>query len=219
MRNQGFTLLELLIALAIFSLMSVMAYGGLSAVLQTRETVGEAMDKLTEVQKAIYRLQTDIEGSQSRPIRNQYGDVDPAMRLEIDGLGLYFTRSGWRNPLSVPRSVLQRVYYRLEEKQLIRRSWPILDGIAVESPTEDSYQEVVLLNDIEDIEWRFLQTPPVSGAEFDELEWIEQWPPFSLEPDDNALPLAVEVQITSAHWGELRYLFRLNPGMRLQALT
>lgn len=219
MRPNGFTLLELLIALAIFGLMSVMAYGGLSAVIQTRESVGASMDRLTQVQKAIYRLQTDIEGAQARPIRNQFGDEDNAMRLEVDGLGLYLTRSGWRNPLSVPRSSLQRVFYRLEEKELIRRSWPILDGIALEDLEEDSHTKVVLLDNIEDIRWRFLNEPPVSGEDFEDLEWLEQWPPLSDQADAGALPRAVEMLLTSEDWGEIRYLFRLNPGMPLIAVN
>lgn len=213
MRAQGFTLLELLIAISIFALMSVMAYGGLAAVIQTRDSVGKSMDRLSEVQKAIYRLQADIEGSQARPVRTQYGDVDPAMRLEVDGLGLYLTRSGWRNPLSLPRSSLQRVFYRLEEKQLKRRSWPILDGMAPDGLQEDSYREVVLLKNIEDIRWRFLADLPASGEDFDDLQWLENWPTLSDEPDDSSLPRAVELLLTSEHWGEIRYLFRINPGM------
>ena len=222
MRQVGFTLLELLIALAIFSLMSVMAYGGLAAVIQTRESVNQAMDRLSQVQKAIYRLQNDIEAAQPRPIRNQFGEEEAAVRQNIDGEGLYLTRGGWRNPLSMPRSSLQRVYYRLEDKQLIRRSWPILDGLEVDARPDDPNsvtREDILLEQVEEIRWRFLQDGVAEGQDFEDLEWLEQWPPFSDEPDPTALPRAIEILITSEEWGEIRYLFRLGPGMPLNPIA
>ena len=214
-KNRGFTLLELLIALAVFGLMSVMAYGGLSAVIETRETVTAAMERLTAIQKTIYRLQTDIEATKARPIRDEYGDVQPAMVLDLDGRGLTFTRSGWRNPLSVPRSAMQRVQYRVEDKKLLRRNWAMLDGYEA-----DKYTEVELLTGVEDLEWRFLGESPEAGQDFEDLDWLEQWPVTTgVEEDPSALPRAVELLLTTKDWGEIRYTYRLNPGMQMKAIA
>lgn len=207
-RQTGFTLLELLLALAIFSLMSVMAYGGLTAVIQTRETVNQAMERLTAVQKALYRIQADLESAQARPVRDEYGDVQPALRRDLDGLGLALTRGGWRNPLSLPRSGMQRVHYRLEEKKLLRRSWPVLDRYS-----EQGYIEVELLSDLEDVRWRFLDEPPAAAEDFDDLDWQEQWPPVNEESEPGDLPIAVEMLLTTEDWGEIRMIYRLSPGM------
>lgn len=214
MRNQAaFTLLELLLALAIFSLMSVMAYGGLSAVIQTRETVSDAMQRLTAIQKALYRVQSDMESAQARPVRDEFGDLQPALRRDLDGLGLAITRGGWRNPLSLPRSAMQRVHYRLEEQRLLRRSWPVLDR-----SREEGYSEVTLLENVEEVRWRFLDDTPVAGEDFEDLEWLEQWPdPSQLEVDPVGLPRAVEMTLVSKDWGELRMIYRLAPGMPVAA--
>lgn len=213
--SRGFTLLELLIALAIFGLMSVMAYGGLSAVIETRETVTASMDRLTAIQKAIYRLQSDIEAAQARSVRDEYGDVQAAMLLDLDGRGLTFTRAGWRNPLSVPRSALQRVHYRIEDKKLLRRNWAMLDGYQT-----DKYTEVALINDVEDLEWLFLGEAPEAGQDFDDLEWQEQWPlTNTVEENPTALPRAVQMVLTTKDWGEIRYTYRINPGMQLNNIT
>ncbi len=209
-KGHGFTLIELLIALSIFSLMSVMAYGGLSAVIQTRETVTASMQRLGEIQKTIHRLQTDMESAQARPIRDEYGDLRPAMMRELDGLGLVFTRGGWRNPLSVTRSAMQRVHYRLEDKKLLRRSWPMLDG-----SRQDQYTETTLLENVEEVRWRFLDDVGTQGQDFEDLEWQEQWPPDAQDVEPNRLPRAVELVLVTEDWGDIRYLYRINPGMPL----
>ncbi len=49
---RGFTLLELIVVIAIFALFSIMAYGGLDSVLKTRHQVERAQERVAELQKA-----------------------------------------------------------------------------------------------------------------------------------------------------------------------
>lgn len=212
-RQSGFTLLELLIALAIFSLMSVMAYGGLTAVIQTRTTVNASMQRLAMLQRTAHRLQTDIESAQARPVRNEYGDTEPAMALDLNERGLMFTRSGWRNPLLVSRSAMQRVEYRLDEDRLVRKSWPMLDRA-----NEEGAQETIMLQDIEELRWRFLAVAPSAETQaLEDLEWLEHWPRIAEDTATAELPHAVELKLKTKDWGEIRFLYRLAPGMPVLA--
>ena len=47
----GFTLLELLVALSIFALISAMAYGGLQSVMTQQQQTGARSERLADLQK------------------------------------------------------------------------------------------------------------------------------------------------------------------------
>ncbi len=123
-RSNGFTLLELLIALAIFGLLSVMSYSGLKSVMDQHARTDEAADRLADLQKIYLLLQRDLEQIVPRAIRDEFGDVKPALAgSEV----LEFTRGGWSNPLERPRSDLQRIGYAFEDDKLVRYAWQVLD--------------------------------------------------------------------------------------------
>lgn len=197
-RNRGFTLLELLVALGIFGIMSVMAYGGLASVIDTRDQVSKSMERLADLQRAVHRMQADIESAQQRPVRDEFGDLRAALLWDPSQHGLELTRGGWRNPLTLPRSSMERVAYFLEEDRLMRRSWRVLDR-AQDSAVIDTE----LLDQVEDLRIRFL-------AEGD--EWQEAWPPPNIIQDNPPLPRAVEIIIETRDWQDIRLLLRLPPG-------
>lgn len=190
----GFTLLELIVVLGIFGVLSVMAYGGLNSVLQQRAGVQKALDRTVAMQKAYLRLRNDFQQLRDRPARNGFGEKDPALMLTSDGR-VEFTRGGWRNPLSQPRSSLERVSYRLDEKnRLLRESWRVLDRAQ-----DSALVEIPVLEDVEDIEWRFLD---------DKLEWKSAWPaPGSAAGASAIPPRAVELILQTKDWGELKFVF------------
>jgi general secretion pathway protein J len=202
-RARGFTLLELLVALAVFSVMAVMAYGGLASVLGSRERVLQSLERTAALQKAYLRLRNDLQQLRARPSRDPYGEAQPALALLPDG-SMEFTRSGWRNPLAQPRSSLQRVAYRLDaDGRLLRISWR-----AVDRAQNAAASEAVVLTGVEDLRWRFLV-----NAELDhggsQRSWYESWPPPATQDSARlaAVPHAVEVALTLEDLGEVRLLF------------
>ena len=194
----GFTLLELLVALAIFSLVAVMSYDGLKMVLSTQAAAEIQADALAELQKVYLLVQRDIEQVVPRPVRDEYGDEQPALTGE-DALQL--TRGGWSNPAGRLRSSLQRVGYAFEDRQLVRYSWAVLDRAQDSEP-----QRQVLMGDVEEMTIRYLTA---------NNEWEQRWPNPLAVADGNVpatgLPKAVEITLNHERFGPLLWLFRL-PG-------
>jgi general secretion pathway protein J len=194
----GFTLLELLVALAIFSLVAVMSYEGLKSVLNQQAATEVQADALAQLQKVYLLLQRDIEQVVPRPVRDEFGDEQPALAGD-DALQL--TRGGWSNPAGRLRSSLQRVGYAYEDRELVRYSWAVLDRAQDSEP-----QRQPLIGDIEEMTIRYLAN---------NNEWQEQWPdPLATEDGTVAtttLPRAVEMTLDHERFGPLVWVFRL-PG-------
>jgi len=192
----GFTLLELLIALAIFSILSSLAFGSLRSALFNREQSVQRTEQLARLQMAFLFISRDLEQIVNRPIRNTYGDSQPALFTPQQTYRLEFTRSGWNNPARTRRSTLQRVAYAIEDGELIRHSWQMLDRTD-EQPTLSQS----LLDGVKEFELRFLD---------EDGEWSKEWPPLNVESNQpRPLPVAIEVTLELQEWGRIRRLFRL----------
>jgi general secretion pathway protein J len=195
----GFTLLELLVAMAIFSFLSTAMYTGIRQIVLNREVLLEQMDALTHLQRAVRYLNNDFSQLHPRDVRDELGR-DRVAALSSDpsqDFALQLSRDGWRNPALAARGTLQRVQYRLEEETLIREYWPAMDNVlGAES------RELELLTDVEQFEIAYLD-----GA----LEWVPDWPPASLEePIPGApgpgLPKAIRYRLTLTSLGEIERL-------------
>lgn len=201
--HRGFTLIELLVALAIFGVLAMLAYGGLSSVLNTRAMTDDKADALRDLQLAYRSVSRDIEDWVPRGVRDEFGQPSAALSAgEQFGVALELTRGGWRNPAEQPRGTLQRVAYGVRDKQLLRSTWLSLDRAPAVAP-----QEQALLDGVTELRLRFLDS---SDA------WQENWPPqgqAALAAANVIVPppRAVEVVLITERWGELRWLFRL-PG-------
>lgn len=198
--QRGFTLLELLVAIMIFAIMSALAYGALKQALDTREYADKQVQRLAEVQKAIAILSRDIEQTVSRPVRDAYSAELPAM--QGGGLSsslLEFTHTGWRNPAGFVRSNLQRVSYQLSENRLLRHSYAQLDRAFDAAP-----DDVPLLTGVKSVKVRFLAS---------DNQWLQYWPPAGDEDKmRRALPKAAEVVIELEDWGTVKRILRVAGG-------
>lgn len=191
--KRGFTLLELLVALSIFSLVSVMAYGGLQTVITTKNTTQQSADRIAEIQLLMMRMSNDLRQAVSRKIRDEYGDFLPAMQSSKNSdETMAWTRLGYRNPAQLTRSNIQRVAYKLEQQKLLRITWPVLDRA---QDTKAINSEV--LSNVESIEWRFMNN---------ENEWLSAWPEDGGKDGVYPLPKAVEFTLELQDWGKIKRL-------------
>jgi general secretion pathway protein J len=124
--QEGFTLIEMLVVFGVFALMGVMASQIVSRVLHNQQLLSERGMRLAEVQRAMQIIQRDVMQLSPRSIRDQLGDPAQPLMIGADGL-MEFTRAGWRNPLAQQRSELQRVGYVMQDEDLYRAYWPVLD--------------------------------------------------------------------------------------------
>ncbi|MCZ6808924.1 MAG: type II secretion system minor pseudopilin GspJ [Proteobacteria bacterium] len=199
--QKAFTLIEVLVAFAIFGILAAFAYGALSQTLLSAEILGERMDRLQAIQKSVRYLSHDFLQLAPRPVRQELGDsFDPALLTDFSSeFALELTHGGWSNPVALPRGTLQRSAYRLEDDELVRYYWTVLDRTL-----SNEAIGVTILDGVESLLFRYL---------LDSGDWIEQWPPPTL-PGPLGLrqrPRAVEIVLTLQDEGEIRRIIEIAP--------
>lgn len=202
MRQRGFTLLEVLVAIAIFALMYVMAQQFFSRILNNRELLDEKAVQLEQRQRTLLLMVQDIEQLIARPVRDKLGTEQPA--LVGNETGVEFTHLGWANPFALQhRSHMQRVRYVFYNHQLVRRYWPVLDANVGTRPVD-----TVLLDKVESVQFRYLKRDADTG----QWLWLTRWPDQNdsqTSPLLQPLPASVEVTITMENGESLHRYFRL----------
>jgi general secretion pathway protein J len=196
--SRGFTLLEVLVAMALFALLSLAAYQVLQGVLRIGEISKEHSDSLTELQRAMLIIEQDFTQIVARRSREE-GQEEEELRVitagsslfESEDQGIEFTRLGWANPLGLlPRSDLLRVRYRLKEGQLQRLYFLYPDLQAGQEP-----QVQVLLKDIDKLSFRFWNNG-----------WKNRWTAAK------KLPKGIEIKFSSKRYAEIRRVFLVAAG-------
>ncbi|MEM1175619.1 MAG: type II secretion system minor pseudopilin GspJ [Pseudomonadota bacterium] len=200
-RQSAFTLIEVLVALAVFGVMTVLAYAALGQTLSNADLLTARMDRLKEIQRAVRVLDADLMQAAPRPIRNPLTDeASPALLSDISyDFALELSRSGWNNPAGLKRSTQQRSAYRVEDGELIRYHWNVLDRTFANEPFR-----VVLLDGVESLTFQYLRA---SG------DWTPQWPPGGADNASNPTlrPRAVEFTLTLTAEGEITRLLEIAP--------
>jgi general secretion pathway protein J len=193
----GFTLVELLVALAIFALISVAGVTLLRSGSDTQIAVKNRLDDLSRTNRLSNALESDLAQAVARPVRDASGQPVPAF-VQSDsatpGALFGFVRGGWSNFDEAPRAGLQRVTYTLDGQALKRVGWPMLDGAAPD-------EAATLVENVSTAEVRFRDE---TG------EWRSDW----TATDANALPRAIELRLTIAGKPEQKMLFLVGPQTR-----
>lgn len=196
MKARGFTLVEMLVALTIFALMSVLAYRGLDAVLETRAHLADDNRRWRDIALTLAQLEQDLGMAVNRPVRDAGGIELPALVGDSQPVGteavqLGVSRMGAAWQPGVPADV-QRRGYRLKGGTLEQLAWPVLDRAPHTVPEVHA-----LLDGVRRFELRYLDR---SG------NWQPRWP---LAGVAMPLPAAVEVVIELDRGGSVTRVFAL----------
>lgn len=173
--RNGFTLVEMLIALALFAVIAVGALGLLRFSVDAELASRNKTESIAAQRRFLSVWTADLAQAVPRPSRDQSGAAHPAFEANRDGIVIRFTRSGWDNVDGEPRPSLQKVEYRLTASALVRAGYPFPDGAAPEAGTE------VLP----------LIAPPTVRFRTQDGNWRDRW-----EPQLTAeLPVAIELLV------------------------
>lgn len=220
-RQQGFTLLEMVVAIALSALVAAMAYESFDGASRNAARTRDVLDEVNKLDKAWQLIGQDMRNIV--PLSPQL--ASPQLRFEGASLKtkgkdsfqviMLFARRGWINPLGRLRSDLQQVNYRIAEGKLWRdylpeRNMP-LENIDFE---RDSLHQLLLEN-VVDIQLRFLSDARIKadgksvleGSEYSR-NWEPVWPPIN-GAGVGAMPIALEITIETEGGARSVRLFQI----------
>ncbi|NUF37166.1 type II secretion system minor pseudopilin GspJ [Acinetobacter lactucae] len=197
-RASGFTLVELLVAIAIFAILSLLGWKVFDYLLKVRDRNAQHEVQLFELQDAYQQVLRD--SLQIIPLSaNQGGQLHPA--LELDNQVLRFSKAGVTDPLKQGLSPFERIEYRYDpdQKKLYRLKYSNLNTSNREQPLSST-----LLSQVEQFEVIVL-TP----------QEVTRWPEINLDPtkpeEFRKLPKGIKIQLTVAGVG-YEWIYSLNQG-------
>lgn len=184
----GFTLLEILIALFIFTILSMILVGALHNVIGISSGTERNAEQLRKLQITLLMVSRDIEQTLDRPIINAGGKQEAA--FIGTPRGFVFTHTGIANPTGLLRSTLQRAGYGWHDQALWRITWPVVD----QAPQTKSHERRLL--DVEKMSVEYLD----KNGQFQ-----PNWP--AIGQAQEVLPKAVRITLSIANWGSLSQLY------------
>jgi len=190
--QQGFTLLEVLIAVAIFALISLAGFTILNTVLQSEERSKQRIARINEIQRAFLIMERDFLQITRRTIRVD-GEKPLAGYIHTEqnnfsasSQAIAFVRSGWTNPgLLMPRGDLQSVAYRLNDNVLERLHFNFVDAVVGQEPKVRP-----LLSKVKELDFAY----------YDGKKWQKQL-------RKNSIPMAIAIELELEDYGNIRREF------------
>ncbi len=186
--NKGFTLLEILIALFIFAIVSMIMVSALHSIMTTQSAIEKNTEKFNRLQLAMILMSRDMEQIINRPITNVANVQEPA--LTGSPTEIKFTHGGMDNPFGeLARSSMQHVHYFLTKESLVRETWNALD---ITNHTTSSQR--ILLDNVTDLRFQYLDS---NG------KLQNNWPTANQTQSQSTLPLAIRVTLTIKNQGKI----------------
>lgn len=135
-RARGFTLVEMLLALAILAALSVAAVTVLQNVMRADTLTRDKGGRMQALQLTFSQMAADFSQIIPRRSRDGLSLFCRTFQLGSDDWAIAFSRNGWPNPLGIlPRSEIQNVGYRLRGDRLERLSYDQQDPLPGSLPT------------------------------------------------------------------------------------
>lgn len=198
--SRGFTLLEMVVSIGIFAIIAAISYSALNGFLDARAHINSQNDRLRALQTMFVLLEQDLRYAVDRPVRDEYGDAEPAFVGSVDlpladgeRLRLTTVRPA---PVGGGRHQLTRVAWRLRDGALYRVSWRVLDR----DIDSEGYSRRVLEN-IDDIGFRYFS---FDGG--DELRADREW------MGGDTLPAGVAVTVLPGGEAQYQRIFEVAGG-------
>lgn len=187
--QRGFTLLEIMLAIALFALVSAMVFFLMQGVVRNGETTRLHASRFNDIQHTLLLLEQDVTQAIARYPAQQVQQTPAEFRWQTqpEARTLQLVRANWLNPGSwQPRASLQRVTWRWQQNRLERLSYREVDNLSEQTPQRD-----LQLAGVSAFQLRFWHNG----------HWEPRWyASFSL-------PEAIEVTLDVAGYGQLQRIF------------
>lgn len=184
----GFTLIELMVAILIFAVISIISYRTLASLVTTKQIVTTTQDKWNGIGNAISWLTTACSRAIPLVVRDENGVIIPAVigKDNISGkfdAQLELTLSGYiRDPI-YGSAAPKRLGFRYINNQLFLVTWPALNRVITTQPQVD-----LLMDQVASFKQAFL---------YPDKQWRDEWPPRGVSVDKMPYGLKVIIVMQS----------------------
>ncbi len=199
--TKGFTLLELLIAMAIFSIIAYIGFAGIRQISQHGVVLLAKETNFARLQRTIAIIENDFLQMTHRTTRNIDGVFVPAMQM-LNVNEIEFSRDGNYSFDKTMQSSLLRVKYSFDGTKLNRTSWSNMDRV-----TEDAGIQQIMLEEVTGFSLDFLGLG----------DWVKAWPERTACVDasgrNTSLPRMIKITLDTKNFGTIT---RVIPGVSQQ---
>lgn len=144
----GFTLVELLVSLVLFAILGVLVANALQNSIQTYQVTRHASENISQLTLTRQLMQHDFSAIQPRPTIDASNTYVAPIYFPSESTLEIITASRSNPGGMLNQSTLQAVRYSLQDSELIRTTWPTLDGRLESQATHE-----VLLDKIESLQF------------------------------------------------------------------
>ncbi|AUC07586.1 type II secretion system minor pseudopilin GspJ [Acinetobacter lwoffii] len=175
MKPKGFTLVELMVAIAIFAVLSALSWKVFDYIVKTKDQNVIHEQRLGQLQQTYQQILRDT--VQTVPLTaNINGDIQPALVLQNGRFN--FSKTGVTDPLEEGISPDERIeyQYRADEQKLYRLKYRNLNQAGQDQPessvllSEVEQFQIIVLNPNELTQW------PDASADLNQLEHKQRLP-------------------------------------------
>ena len=176
--QQGFTLLELMVAMSIFAVLAVAGWQVFDGLNRSKDRAQIQTTALSELQFAYlqiqkdmaqavaYQMSTELKGAiesdrqnslpSSSTVNNDAVEANYTNALTLSADSISFVRFADPDPRYQSSPLLERVVYRVDDDKLVRQRFTTLDGSATQTPLQS-----ILVSQISQLRFQALTPDPV----------------------------------------------------------
>lgn len=193
--SRGFTLLELLVAITVLSIVSMIAWRGLDSLVLTRERLEPEVDDIRSLLTTFGQMERDLTqvtnpaflGLATSPLN--FGVADGGQVIELARVA---------SPVADRATEVQTVFYRVVDGSLVRQATPPLP--AFDRANAENFETARLMNNVKSISVRVWQVP---------TGWVSPFPSdgAGVQTQPGQTPPGVEVTLVRGDGKTFRRVF------------
>lgn len=190
--TQGFTLLEILVALAIFAILALITSQALKVAFRTKEILFKQTSELSQLELGFALLIADVNQITARPVLGNEMHLFPAFIGQPDYVE--FTRSD-QAIVTIKQPPFVRIAYLCKQNKLIRRRFNQLD-----SQDRKQFLDQTLFEGLSVCRFSYLNAT---------LDVLPLWRSGAIKQNQQIEPLPKAIQVTIEHstFGNMANLF------------